>query len=125
MPKYKLSTGEVIFVKDQDVELFLKSKESEGAVVVQEEAKTEAVATETAPVTAGDQAVDTGLVSENGSSELSSDESKKNITTSKIDASYTKVDDDDKKSYLSKLWIDINKGSSSLGEMMASIPETI
>ncbi len=125
MPKYKLSTGEVIFVKDQDVELFLKSKESEGAVVVQEEAKTEAVATETAPVTAGDQAVDTGLVSENGSSELSSDESKKNITTSKIDTSYTKVDDDDKKSYLSKLWIDINKGSSSLGEMMASIPETI
>ena len=33
-------------------------------------AKTEAVATETAPVTAGDQAVSTDLVSENGSSEL-------------------------------------------------------
>ncbi len=33
-------------------------------------AKTEAVATETAPVTAGDQAVSTDLVSENGSSDL-------------------------------------------------------
>ena len=28
-------------------------------------------------------------------------------------------------SYLGKLWTDINKGSSSLGEMMASVPETI
>ena len=33
--------------------------------------------------------------------------------------------DEEEMSYLGKLWTDINKGSSSLGEMMASVPETI
>ena len=93
-----------------------------------EPVKTEAVATETAPVAAGNQAVDTGLASEDISLESQSTDpfvvNGKPVT----EEEYKKAEAanyDDKTSYLSKLWTDINKGSSSLGEMMASIPETI
>ena len=93
-----------------------------------EPVKTEAVATETAPVTAGNQAVDTGLESEDIS--LESQPTDPFVVNGKpvTEEEYKKAEAanyDDKTSYLSKLWTDINKGSSSLGEMMASIPETI
>ena len=93
-----------------------------------EPVKTEAVATETAPVAAGNQAVDTGLASEDIS--LESQPTDPFVVNGKpvTEEEYKKAEAanyDDKTSYLSKLWTDINKGSSSLGEMMASIPETI
>ena len=70
MYKYKLSSGEIVTVEDKYIEAFRSSKDFEGAVLLEGPVKTEAVATETAPVTAVNQAVDTGLASENGSSDL-------------------------------------------------------
>ena len=69
MYKYKLSNGEIVTVEDKHIEAFRSSKDFEGAVLLEGPVKTEAVATETAPVTAGNQAVDTGSNSADGSLE--------------------------------------------------------
>ena len=72
MPDYKLKNGEIVTVKEEDVQSFMNSKHGNGAVLIETEevelaepVKTEAVATETAPVTAVNEAVDTDLASEN------------------------------------------------------------
>jgi hypothetical protein len=78
MPDYKLKNGKIVTVKEEDVQSFMNSKHGDGAVLIEAEetkpVKTKAVATETAPVTAVNKAVDTDLASENGSSEPLSNE---------------------------------------------------
>ena len=84
MYKYKLSNGEIVLVEDKNIEAFKSSKDFEGAVLLEGPAKTEAVATETAPVTAENQAVDTGLASEVTSSGSQSPDPKKPDYASQI-----------------------------------------
>ena len=69
MPKYRLSSGKIVTVSDENVEAFLNSKDSIGAELINEEAKTEAVATEAAPATAEKEAVDGDLALEDTSLE--------------------------------------------------------
>ena len=69
MPKYRLSSGKIVTVSDENVEAFLNSIDSIGAELINEEAKTEAVATEAAPVTAEKKAVDGDSTLEDTSSE--------------------------------------------------------
>ena len=68
MPDYKLKNGKIVTVKEEDVQSFMSSKHGDGAVLIEAKetkpVKTEAVATETAPVTAVNEAVDTDLASE-------------------------------------------------------------
>ena len=40
MPKYRLSSGKIVTVSDENVEAFLNSKDSNGAELINEEAKT-------------------------------------------------------------------------------------
>ena len=129
------------------------------ALVTEDPIKTEAVATETASVTAVDEAVDTDLPLVDGSLEsqlinkeeyndpidlsieLTSEEkknlpyavsqqmSRENNFTKKRLTELTAQTKEEKEraemSFVDKLAIDLQKGSSTLGEMMASIPETI
>jgi hypothetical protein len=77
MPYYRLKSGKLINVSDDLLEEFKASERFEGAVLIEEETKpvkTEAVATETASVTAVDEAVDTDSILENGSLEPVSNE---------------------------------------------------
>jgi len=123
MPKYKLENGQIVDTtnySETSLEYFIL--ENPGASVIEDfqEDSANVVNPSTESKNTGLNVVDGSLESKPMDPFLVNGEPATEEEFNKV--ANTNGDD---MGYLGKLWTDINKGSTSLGEMMASVPETI